>query len=264
MFSIGEFSKIVCASVKTLRYYDQIGLVRPERIGENGYRYYSLAQAERVRLILKLRRYEFSLKEIQEMLDTPESFLKNLEAQRDKLFDERRALSAVLSEMQAHIQNYRRTHDMTDYQKNYTIALKDTPALPVISWRGKFGVKDFGAAFSKLYERVAKKHADVKRTSGAVYYDPEFSDECSDIEVFVIAKNPEQADHVLPAGPTAHTVHHGAYSGLGDAYTALTAWIEKNGCAVAGAPYEIYRVNQFDTLDPDAWETDIYFPVVKK
>lgn len=42
MLSIGEFSKICQVSAKTLRYYDEIGLLRPEEINpENGYRYYS-------------------------------------------------------------------------------------------------------------------------------------------------------------------------------------------------------------------------------
>ena len=41
MLSIGEFSKICQVSAKTLRYYDEIGLLRPEEINpENGYRYY--------------------------------------------------------------------------------------------------------------------------------------------------------------------------------------------------------------------------------
>ena len=46
MLSIGEFSKICQVSAKTLRYYDEIGLLRPEEINpENGYRYYSYQQS---------------------------------------------------------------------------------------------------------------------------------------------------------------------------------------------------------------------------
>ena len=47
MLSIGEFSKICKVSTKTLRYYDEIGLINPSKINqENGYRYYSIEQLE--------------------------------------------------------------------------------------------------------------------------------------------------------------------------------------------------------------------------
>ena len=52
MLSIGEFSKICQVSAKTLRYYDEIGLLRPEEINpENGYRYYRVEQLERMLFI---------------------------------------------------------------------------------------------------------------------------------------------------------------------------------------------------------------------
>ena len=52
MLSIGEFSKICKVSTKTLRYYDEIGLINPSKINqENGYRYYSIEQLETMLLI---------------------------------------------------------------------------------------------------------------------------------------------------------------------------------------------------------------------
>ena len=55
MLSIGEFSKICKVSTKTLRYYDEIGLIKPSKINqENGYRYYSIEQLETMLLIKRL------------------------------------------------------------------------------------------------------------------------------------------------------------------------------------------------------------------
>ncbi|TDX96666.1 UNVERIFIED_CONTAM: MerR-like DNA binding protein [Lysinibacillus xylanilyticus] len=49
MLSIGEFSKICGVSTKTLRYYDEIGLINPDEINaESGYRYYSIEQLKRM------------------------------------------------------------------------------------------------------------------------------------------------------------------------------------------------------------------------
>ena len=51
MLSIGQFSKLSKISVKTLRYYDKIGLLKPAMISPSSYRYYTEAQLETVRLI---------------------------------------------------------------------------------------------------------------------------------------------------------------------------------------------------------------------
>ena len=65
MLSIGEFSNICKVSTKTLRYYDEIGLLKPSEINpENGYRYYAIEQLEKMLFINRLKSYSFSLDEI--------------------------------------------------------------------------------------------------------------------------------------------------------------------------------------------------------
>ena len=61
MLSIGEFSKICKVSTKTLRYYDEMGLLEPYEINyETGYRYYSINQLEIILFIKRLKSYNFS------------------------------------------------------------------------------------------------------------------------------------------------------------------------------------------------------------
>ena len=65
MLSIGEFSNICKVSTKTLRYYAEIGLLEPSEVNpENGYRYYSIEQLEKMLFINRLKAYSFSLDEI--------------------------------------------------------------------------------------------------------------------------------------------------------------------------------------------------------
>ena len=55
MLPIGEFSKICNVTTKTLRYYDEIGLLKPSIVnGHNGYRYYDVQQLKTILLITKL------------------------------------------------------------------------------------------------------------------------------------------------------------------------------------------------------------------
>jgi len=56
MLKIGEFSKLVQVSVPTLRYYDQVGLLKPVEVDRfTGYRYYSASQLPRLNRILALK-----------------------------------------------------------------------------------------------------------------------------------------------------------------------------------------------------------------
>ena len=73
MLSIGEFSGICRVSAKTLRYYEEIGLLEPGRVNpENGYRYYAVEQLEKMLFINRLKAYSFSLDEIKKILQSEE------------------------------------------------------------------------------------------------------------------------------------------------------------------------------------------------
>ena len=68
-YRIGDFSLISRLSVKTLRYYDEEGLIKPSRVDQaTGYRFYDDASVERARSVRELRDLDFSVKEIARML----------------------------------------------------------------------------------------------------------------------------------------------------------------------------------------------------
>lgn len=71
MKTVKEMSQISGISVRTLHYYDQIGLLKPSFIGENGYRFYDKQAFERLQEILLFRELEFPLKKIKEILSDP-------------------------------------------------------------------------------------------------------------------------------------------------------------------------------------------------
>jgi DNA-binding transcriptional MerR regulator len=65
MFRIGDFSLLAQLSVKTLHHYDELGLLKPDRIDpETGYRYYGAEQLRKVTRIRALKELGFSLDEI--------------------------------------------------------------------------------------------------------------------------------------------------------------------------------------------------------
>lgn len=68
-YKVNEFAKLCGVTPRTLKYYETRDLIRPARIVENGYRYYSLSQIDEISAILLFRDYGFSLEEIKTLMD---------------------------------------------------------------------------------------------------------------------------------------------------------------------------------------------------
>ncbi|MBQ9044409.1 MAG: MerR family transcriptional regulator [Oscillospiraceae bacterium] len=267
MLQIGEFSRICQVSVKTLRHYDKLGLLVPARIDpQTGYRYYRAEQIDAMNYIQRLKRYGFSLEEILQItaLSEPHEISRRLRMQQEALLRERRKLDSVLRELQTHLTEFERTGDIMNYQKAYAVVLRDAPAMDLLSVRARMSVDEYGKYFGTLYERAAKERVTPTGRTGARYFDTEFDRDCSDIEVFLEIREREKADAITEPCPCAMTVHRGGYATLSEAYGAVVSWIMENDYEIAGPPFDLYVKSRLDTPSPEAWETEVYFPVRKK
>ncbi len=71
-YTIKQLADLAGVSIRTLHYYDQIGLLRPEAYGQNGYRYYGESAMLRLQQILFFKELDFSLEQIQAVIDRPD------------------------------------------------------------------------------------------------------------------------------------------------------------------------------------------------
>ena len=149
------------------------------------------------------------------------------------------------------------------YRNNYQINLETADSFPIISTRQVMSVDDFGKYYGQIFERAAKDRIQTNFMTFAIYHDKEFDPVANDIEVGVGVVDPSRADHVIGGCLCATTVHTGSYSGLPDAYGAITGWIKEEGYEITAPPYEIYIKTRYDKLPPEEWETKIFFPVKK-
>ena len=267
MLQIGEFSKICQVSVKTLHHYDRIGLLTPAEVDRfTGYRHYRMEQIDTMNYIQRLKRYGFSLGEIQHLITVSDhnELVKALRQQRDRLRQEQQEAAAILNELQAHISIFERTGDIMTYQKSYTVEIRKSPAMNILSKRAMMGVDEFGKYYGMLFERVKKETVTPTGLNGARYHDEEFNQESSDIEVFIGIREGDKADTILEPCECAMAVHHGGYSTLSEAYGAIVSWIAENGYEMAGAPFDLYIKTQFNAPSPEDWETEVYFPIRRK
>lgn len=267
MLTIGQMSKACGVTVKTLHYYDKIGLLSAQEVDrDTGYRYYSEEQIGRMLLIDRLKRYGFSLAKIQELLQISceKELHRQLKGQRLRLVREVERLSVTIHEMDSHLAEFERTGDLMSYQNQYEVILKESERMALISVRETMPVSAFGDHYARLFGRVIAEGITASGLTMAIYHDETFDPACNDTELAVLVAEEEKADKVMPAMLCASTMHKGPYAALPDAYGRVFGWLKASGYALAGAPFEIYRRTAFDKLPPEEWETEIYFPVKPK
>ena len=96
-YRTGEFARRASVTVRTLRYYDRVGLLRPREHTESGYRLYSDEDLIRLQQILGLKYLGFSLEEVRACLSAgPQQFVEALAQQKAMLEEKRKQLDTVL------------------------------------------------------------------------------------------------------------------------------------------------------------------------
>ncbi|MFU0827642.1 MAG: HTH merR-type domain-containing protein [Lachnoclostridium sp.] len=100
MMTIHELSKLSGVSVRTLHYYDKIGLLKPYRIEPNGYRKYNKESLSRLQQILFFKEMDIPLKQIKNIMDSPDYNQMNaIRDQKDLLIAKRNRLNRLIEQM---------------------------------------------------------------------------------------------------------------------------------------------------------------------
>ena len=271
MIKIGDFSKLSKVSVKTLRYYDEMGLLQPiETDRSSGYRYYSLDQLPRLNRILALKDLGFSLEQIGQALEngiTPEQLrgmlrLKQAE-QQQRVQEEQDRLVRVEARL--------RQIEMEAGVAKYDVVIKKLDPQKVASLRKILSTpEEVGGMFNEIFGYLGKKGVRPLGPPYGIWHDLEYKEKDLDTEVAVpVAQSFPSGDGVqpaeLPAVPTAAcTIHQGSYNDFSQAYAAIAGWINANGYRITGPYREIYlRGPGPQEMDPSAYVTEIQIPVEK-
>ncbi|HEX7975780.1 MAG TPA: MerR family transcriptional regulator [Anaerolineales bacterium] len=97
-YTVKQLSGLAGVSARTLHYYDEIGLLHPEQVGQNGYRYYGEGSLLRLQQILFYKELDLSLQEIREILDQPDfDLVRALESHRTALQRRQRRLDRLIA-----------------------------------------------------------------------------------------------------------------------------------------------------------------------
>jgi DNA-binding transcriptional MerR regulator len=255
MFKIGDFSKFSRVSIKMLRHYDQLGLLRPARIDSaTNYRYYSADQLPRLNRILALRDLGFTLEQIAPLLDDvpAEQIRGMLKLKQAELEQQMHHEQQRLERIAARLGQIER--EGRPYAAD-VIVRRIAPQLMATLRHVVAASDDIQFLFEEVETHVARHDARAERPPLTIYHDGEYRERDLDVEVAIPLKTRiPGADQIrvreLPGCDTmACLVHAGSYDTIGTASGALLAWSEANGYRIAGPSREVYLRFSADGLD---------------
>jgi DNA-binding transcriptional MerR regulator len=271
MIRIGDFSKLSRVTVKTLRYYDEVGLLKPAHVdGFSGYRYYTYEQLPRLNRILALKDLGFSLGEISQLLAddlTPEQLRGMLKLRQVEIRQQVQEQTQRLARVEARL----RQIEQESMMSKYDVVIKKVEPLKVAALRDIVPTPpDQGRLWQELEGYLAAQHVHPVGPCLTLYYDEEYKEQDWDIEVCEPIEGglPEtervKVRQLLGAEAAACVVHHGPFVTIGEAYDALMKWISASGYHIVGPGREVYlrEAIQANQNDPDTI-TEIQFPVEK-
>lgn len=246
-----------------LRYYDAMGLLRPERIGaENGYRYYSSEQLKTLAKIETLKGYGFGLTEIGALLAMSEDELaERLHHRRLAAYDEIHALKKRLREMEDAMMKMEKSNLLKD---KYHVIVMETPAQRVYGIRRTINISETEEIFDELYKKVEALGLKRSGVAQQIYLGEEFDYQNMDIEAQVEVSGEHQDISEIPPRLCVVTTHNGPCSGVHHAYDAICTWMtEHPEYRVVGPSIERYLVDTDTAETEDDLKTGVLFPVEK-
>jgi DNA-binding transcriptional MerR regulator len=270
MFTIGDFARHGRVSVRMLRHYDALGLLRPATVDPaSGYRFYEAGQLARLNRIVALKDLGFTLQQVRSILDdkvSVEELRGMLRLRQAELQAQISADSARLAQVEARLQVIEREGAMPADD----VQIKRIPAVRVAELTGTaagFEPGSIAPVITPLYHQlIARLHrAGVTPTGPAV---ARYEDAPDGDGVLIHAGLPVDAepdDHPdlmivdLPAIERAATiVHRGAMDHVMGTIQALARWIDANRYRSAGYNRELYlQVGE----DRGTWVTELQEPL---
>ncbi|NJN35698.1 MAG: MerR family transcriptional regulator [Nitrospiraceae bacterium] len=273
MFRIGEFAQIAQVSTRRLRFYDEIGLLRPAHADQrSGYRYYSIRQLPRLNAILALQYLGLMLDQIGPLLEDAVSpaelrgmlLLKRAAAEQALRIEEQR-----LRHIESRIAQIDRQGNMSDYD----VVTKTLPSLPILvadhviddlEEAGPLVAAAAAAGRSAIPETrrgnlivIAENEVGSGRMNLSVGYtqSPTASRKLTAAGLTFIPRT-------LPAIEAAATlVRQGTNAESHTAFGAIGLWVEANGYVVTGPSREIFLEPVLEPPGFDRALVEIQFPI---
>ncbi len=268
MFKIGEFSKLTQVSIRMLRYYDEIGLLKPSQIDPwTGYRMYSVEQIPVLNKIVYLRDSGFTVAEIAVALTNEEEqqLIEQLNAKyaqiENTILEEKEKLKKIELAKKELVHKKSEMH--------YNISLKSIPAYQVLSLRRVVPTYYHESELWKeLSSFATQNHIPVSDKTFSIYHDIEYKEKEVDIELCAEVKKLGKStgdfiyQTIAPVPIMACTMVYGEFSNIARAYLAFSDWLQKNSeYKMSGPNRQLVHRGPWNEPNPDKYLTEIQIPL---
>lgn len=171
-YTVQKLGLLAGISTRTLRYYDEIDILKPARINSSGYRIYGQSEVDRLQQILFYRELGISLEEIKEIITSPTFDADHaLREHREKLLEKRKQLDALIANVDLTLAQRKGTITMSDKQKFEGFKQKlidDNEKQYGEEIRAKYGNDQIDKANKKIKGMTEEQHAQLEQLSTAV------------------------------------------------------------------------------------------------
>ena len=278
MFKIGEFSRLGQVTIDTLRHYDEVGLLKPEKVDPcTGYRYYSAKQLQPLNQILTLKDLGFSLEEIAHILQNELTDAELRGMLRMQLVSAERDLHTAqlrVNRIITHLKNINLENNMS----SHGVTLKSVEALTIAGIREIVpSIDQMPERCSALFDTIAQWMVANKLPFGppmTTYFNDGYTQQNIDTECAFIIPGHDATEAVVPEAPIVVRQldavdemavmivtddFHTQVDGLTPAYHSLAKWIEAHNYTIVGLPRELF----YGSVEEGELTAEIQFPVEK-
>lgn len=271
MFKIGDFSKLTRVSVRMLRHYDEIGLLKPKSIDKfTGYRFYCVDQIPKVNRIQVLKEMGFSLTEMSGLMEgdlNSKQLLSLLENRK------REITIAIDSEKEKllRVETLIQCINKEDLNMNYEITIKSIPSYKVLSLRRTIPTYNAeGQLWQELGEFAQTSKLKCFGPNYAIYHDDGYKESDVDVEVTmcinddILGTDKIKVRDLEEVTEMAVVFHQGPFEDMTHAYHALGIWMASNNYEWNGPTRAIYHKGPWCEANSANFLTEIQAPVKKK
>jgi DNA-binding transcriptional MerR regulator len=262
--AIGDFSRATHLSVKTLRYYHDIGLLEPADVDpDTGYRRYAPDQIGAAQVIRRFRDLDMPLESIHAVLSAPDLATRNqvIAAHLARLeADLARAQDAVSSLRDLLVQPATVTpiHHRHRPETAAAAITETVDRADALLW--------YQGALGELRATMAAQYIDPAGPGGGIFANELFADERGEATIFLPCTEPVRpmgrvGPLTVPPVELATIVHSGSHKGIDRAYGALGSYVTRHALAVDRPIREYYLVGPADTDDESLWRTEVGWPI---
>lgn len=274
-YSIGKVAKLCHISIKTLRYYDEIDVLKPAFVNEqNGYRYYTNHEIHKIALIKYYKELGFKLDHIKELikhyeLNTLDRYFEQELLRIEQEIEEAQRKYFAIKEWKSLVQQGRQLKGNLS-QEQFTIQTMPSYTTVKFTYNNETDdlVIDNGFVYSNAFVEFCQRH-NYYTYGPFILRHPNLTrrlvDKMQPVECFseVYAVEKCAKDHIATIGDIKALtyIHKGDYKELPDVYEQMQQFAREHHLQLRGDSYERYIIDSWSTLSQSEYLTEVLMPL---